>query len=131
MTVFVIQQPSLNSRGWMPDLSSAASYGNIEYIFLGGEKVYALPGPSLFKARKVLREFDPDKDFVLWPGMGDPMAYAVAMIALSELGLDHIKFLYWDRTRDSDGGRTGHKGFYVPIPIHIKEKRNEQDGTRN
>lgn len=123
-TVYVIQQPRPNKQGWMPDLSSANKYGKIEYVFGSHERIYALPGPSLFKARKIFREFNQDQDYILWPGVGDPAALVVAMIALMECDIDYFKQLYWDRKRDDNGQRTAANGFYVPLTHNIKEKRH-------
>lgn len=123
-TVFVIQQPRPNNSGWLPDLSSASSYGKIEYIFDSHEKVFALPGPSLFKARKALKDFDCEKDYLLWPGVGDPAAMTVTLLALAEKDMPFLKQLYWDRKRNDDGARHPTSGFYVPLTFNIKEKRD-------
>lgn len=124
-TIYIPQQPMPNKRtGWAPDLSSALQYGKIEYIFQGGEKCYALPGPSLFKARKALENFDPENDYILWPGVGDPAALFATLLALMLHNPDQIRFLYWDRKRDDDGNREKGRGFYVPVNFIIREKRN-------
>lgn len=112
--------------GWMPDLSSASEYGNIKYIFSGGEKVYALPGPSLFKASQELKGFNPKEDFVLWPGVGDPAALFTTIIAIMRFNPEKITFLYWDRKRDPEGNRSKSQGFYVPCTITIQENRSDQ-----
>lgn len=122
MTVFVAQQPMPSKSGWMPDLSSAAEHGPIQYVFDTSDKVYALPGPSLFKARKALKNFDPEVDFFLWPGVGDPAALWACLIAMMGTDPEFITFLYWDRKRDSSGERDGRSGFYVPCKFNIKEK---------
>jgi hypothetical protein len=113
----------------MPDLSSAASYGKLDYIFNGGEKVFALPGPSRFKARKKLEGFNPEEDYILWPGVGDPIAYAIVIDILASMDVDFYSLLNWDRKRSPDGTRESGQGFYVPIRIIRKEKRNEQVHT--
>ena len=124
MTVYIPQQPMPNKRtGWTPDLSSAAEYGKIEYVFAGGERVYALPGPSLFKAKKILRDFNPEEDYILWPGVGDPAALYATLLALMSHDPASIRFLYWDRKRDSNGQRDRNSGFYVPCNFMIKENR--------
>lgn len=127
MNVYVIQQPVPNATGWMPDFSIATEYGKIQYIFEGGEKVHALPGPSLFKVRKLLREkFDHTKDYILWPNTGDPMACIIACIALGELDIEYINCLYWNRKRNSDGVRDAKLGFYSPIKINLKERKEDK-----
>ena len=128
MTVWVIQQPVPNRQGWMPDFSSAIEYGEIQYIFGANEKVYALPGPSLFKARKLLRErFNSEKDYVLWPNTGDPMACIIACMVLGEMEFDDVKCLYWNRKRDEDGNRDSKSGFYFPINVSLNEKKEIKD----
>lgn len=128
MTVYVIQQPAPNKTGWMPDFSSAAEYGAIQYLFNADERVYALGGPSLFKVRKFLRDtFKPEKDYILWPNIGDPMACIIAMLAIGEMGYDSIKCLYWNRKRDAQGNRDSQAGFYFPIQINLKERKDYGD----
>jgi len=125
MTVYVVQQPRPNKKGWTPDLSSASEYGNLFYIFEPNEKVFALPGPSLFKARKILRErFNENEDYILWPSAGDPMAFACLMLALGELNLHEVNFLVWDRKRRG-GVRVENAGFYVPTKFKLREKKDE------
>jgi len=124
MTVYVVQQPVPNKNGWMPDFSNAAEYGEIQYIFNADEKVYALPGPSLFKVRKLLREtFDYKKDYILWPNIGDPMSCIITAAAIGEMGYDYIKCLYWNRKRDADGNRDAKAGYYFPIQINLKARK--------
>jgi hypothetical protein len=122
MTVYIVQQPRPNKSGWTPDLSSSAKYGPLEYIFDSSEKVYALPGPSLFKARKILRNFNPEEDYFLWPNVGDPMACIISTIALAERNIDFFRILYWDRKREVSGERKRNEGFYIPIKISLKER---------
>lgn len=121
MTVYVVQQPTPNKHGWQPDLSSAAQYGAIKFCFDSTDKVYALPGPSLFKARKMLRDFDYENDYILWPNLGDPMAMAAFMLALKDINMNYVTFLQWSRKREEDGTRDVNNGFYVPITFRLIE----------
>ena len=121
MTVYVVQQPTPNKNGWQPDLSSAAEFGTIKFVFDSSDKVYALPGPSLFKARKVLKDFNYEKDYVLWPNLGDPMAMAAFMLAMRDIDMDKVTFLQWSRKRGEDGERIPGSGFYVPITFRLVE----------
>lgn len=122
MTVYVTQQPVPNAKGWTPDLSSASEYGKIEFVFNGGEKIYALPGPSMNKARQMLKNFNAEEDYILWPGSCDPASLKVCMIVLVLLGVHKIKTLYWDRERDRDGNRSKSRGFYKPVTFEIVHK---------
>lgn len=123
-TVYVIQQPRPNQVGWMPDLSSATDYGKLEFVFDAHERVYALPGPSRFKATKVLKGFNPEEDYILWPNVGDPAAFAIVMDVIASMDVDLYKMLYWDRKRNQEGKREKNMGFYVPVTVNRKEKRN-------
>ena len=128
MTVFVVQQPRPNKNNWVPDLSSAAEYGPLEYVFDSHEKVFALPGPSLFKAAKLMRDkFNFEKDYILWPSAGDPMAFAALMLAFKDLNIDYIHFLIWDRKRDATGQRDPRNGFYVPVKFVLKKEKSDVD----
>lgn len=124
MTVFVPQNPLPNPRGFVPDLSSAAQYGPLEFVFTDNERVHALPTPSINKARRVLKNFDADNDFILWPGSCDPSAWAAMILALGELGLDRVRLLQWSRKRDPNGVREYGAGFYVPITFNLKEVKH-------
>lgn len=128
MTVYVIQQPVPNRTGWMPDFSSAYEYGELDYIFSANEKVYALPMQSLFKVRKFFREkFNPEKDYILWPNIGDPMGCIITSIAIGELNFEYIKCLYWNRKRDSSGNRDNKSGFYFPIKVELNSRKDIED----
>lgn len=117
MTVFVIQEPSPNRNNFMPDLSSAAEYGKLEYVFFSDEQVFADTGNSREAAREVLADFNPKHDYILWPGMGDYAAFAQTINALRDNGVEEFSMLYWNRKRNTDGGRSRTKGFYTPCKL--------------
>lgn len=125
MTVYITQKPRPNTKNWEPNLTSAHQYGKLEFIFDTSDKVYALPGPSLFKARKALRNFNPDTDYILHINMTDPMALCVTMSALFKEFqaplMSHINFLYFDRRIDGDGNRTAEGGVYYPVRLELKK----------
>ena len=100
------------------DLSSAQRYGRIEYVLPASPSASLTPGPSFMKAARKLRDFDPDKDYLVFPG-GDPMALLVCGLALAELGITEVQILRWDRERAPGGGRTG-AGYYVPTPVPLR-----------
>lgn len=120
MTVFVTQQPAPNKRGWTPDLTPAAQYGQIEYVFEGGEAVYANPQRSMQQAKARLKDFNPALDFVLYPGTGDPAAAYATIMAINSMGITDITYLYWDRIRDENGQRSN-KGVYVPVKFSLDD----------
>ena len=119
MTVYVIQQPVPNQHNWTPDLTPATEFGELKYIFGGGENVYALPGPMMKKAKKALLDFDPENDYLLWPNMGDPAALWTVCLVLPIMGFQKVRFLYWNRKRIS-GQRDYKNGFYAPITYEFK-----------
>lgn len=119
MSVYVVQQPVPNQHGWVPDLTPATEFGAIKYIFDGGENVYALPGPMMKKAQSILRDFDPENDYILWTNMGDPAALWTTCFSLVLLGFSKVRILYWNRKRVS-GKRDYKNGFYVPITYDLK-----------
>jgi hypothetical protein len=73
---------------------------------------------ALFQAQAVLEDFDPKKDYLLWPNSGDPAAIIAIMIALSLKGVSRISFLNWER-RMVKGIRNRSEGFYTPVIFQI------------
>ncbi len=123
MTVFAPQHPFPNKNGFTPDISSAAEYGPLEFVFASGEKVHMIASPSLEKARRVLKNFNPDVDYILWPGNTCPVAWTLMNIALTELNLEHLTILKWDRKRNDEGQRDGRSGYYTPIRINVRKPK--------
>ncbi len=113
-TVYLIQEPTTTSPR---DLSSANRYGKIISVLAIGDRPSMLPGPTLHKLRKGLRDFKPD-DYLVWAG-GDPLAMMLAGVVMTELGYREFKFLRWDRERGTDRSRTG-GGFYIPTAINLR-----------
>ena len=95
MTVYVAQEPHPNRP---IDLSSAENFGPINYVFNFADPVSIEPDESYRKAREILWDFDPDKDFILDCG-GDQMALGVVVHFLATEGECDvlIPFLRWDR----------------------------------
>jgi hypothetical protein len=116
--VFVTQRPIPNKKnGWTPDLSPATSYGRLEYVFESDKQVFCTTAKSLERAKDFLEDFNPDRDFLLWPNSGDPAALWVCIHALAGMGLPCVKYLYWERGFNQAGERDSKKGFYSPITI--------------
>lgn len=123
MTVWIIQQPRPNARNWQPDFSSAEKYGEFRFVYDSHEKVYALPNPSMHKASRLLKEFNYETDYLLWPNIGDPQAMFAFMFGfcLTHLGnIDYVNVLQWNRKREEDGTRDPSSGFYVPVRYNFK-----------
>ena len=122
MTVFITKQPVPDSKGWVPDLTPALKYGAIKFVFSGSEKVYALPGPSLHKARRLLlKEFDHTRDFLLHPNTQDQVSLICCMTAILELRPEYVNLLYFDRIRQEDGSRNRRLGTYYPIKLELRK----------
>ena len=117
MTVYVTQQPMPNKLNWVPDLSPAAPYGKLVFVFAGDEAPFTAPNKSMTKAQDVLAHFNSKEDYLLWPNTGDPAAQWICIMALASMGVEEITFLYWSRVRHDDGTRSRSKGNYVPVTI--------------
>jgi hypothetical protein len=124
--VFVTQQPRPNKQGWTPNLTPATKYGAIHYVFAGGDRPYSDPDGAIFQATEALADFDPRKDYLLWPNTGDPAAMIAVMSVLARKGISSIKFLNWERKLSRQGERNIRQGFYTPILFNLptQESRN-------
>ena len=117
MTVFITQRPvPRKDSNWLPDISSAAQYGKIEYVFEANLPLYTSPDKSLKEAQRILQNFDPEQDYLLWPNSGDPSSMWTCIMAITVLGFHRINFLYWNR-KLVDGQRNG--GFYAPVSYNL------------
>ena len=120
MTVFVTQKPIPNNVGWKPDLSPAAEYGAIKFVFNSHERVFAHPQKYTKVARKQLADFNQDEDYICWPNSGDPSTlYIIHMVLWKYHDIDQINYLYWNRKRDDEGNIIKGKGFYHPLTIEV------------
>lgn len=117
-TVYVTQQPIPNNKNWVPNLSPALQYGKLAYVFDGGQQIFSNPNVEIVRAKSRLEDFDPDRDFLLWPNSGDPAALWVCQHALAGMGLPYISYLYWERGLE-DGQRSTKAGFYSPVRIEF------------
>jgi len=115
MTVYVSQQPTPNRHSWVPNLEPATKYGSLKFIFQGDDHPYMWPQRSLDHAVKILQNFDPECDHLMWPNTGDPTAMWCAIIALAHMGFERISFLYWNKPREN------RQGYYAPIEFNLKE----------
>ena len=117
--VFVTQEPRPSLKhNWMPDLSSAAMYGPIQYVFTGEDRLRYLPGPAWTKAKEVMSKFRFDIDYFLWPKDTDHLALYFCLVALAQRGMTELKILRWQRsfTRE-DEDRPRAVGAFVPMTL--------------
>lgn len=111
--VFILQE-SLPERDRPPkDLSSLERYGEPIFILHRFDRGTDNPSRSLSKFRVAFREFNPEEDFVLNLG-SDPVSSVLAGIALSELEIDEVTFLRWERSYDPCFPKSG---YYVPVKV--------------
>jgi len=116
--VFVTQQPRPNASGWTPNLTPASDFGTLRFVFEPEQRPSASPNQALRHAQVVLKDFDPDEDFVLWPNTGDPSAAWAVMLALAKKGVERIQTLYYERSL-VNGVRDRRNGFYTPVVFHL------------
>ena len=118
--VYVVNRPVRNKFGWTPDLTDATRYGTIEVIFEPNEKPQFLPGPSIQKAKRILKNFG-SEDYLLWPGGGDPIAVSICSMVARE-NSRVVRFLRWERNKE-EGKRDRRKGWYMPVAVELEERR--------
>lgn len=116
-TVYVVQEPKRGEKGYTYDISPALPFGAIAFVFKASEQPSLSPGPSMHRARCLLKDFC-DHDYILWAG-GDPAALAIATCAAADINRGRFKFLRWERQRNEAGVRTG-RGFYMPVEISLR-----------
>jgi len=94
VTVFFIHEPS---RDYV-DLSTAESFGEVEFVFAPTYPASLYPMESHARATEVLQDFDPAKDYLAFCG-GDQGSIAICVIALCENDIWSIPWLRWDRRK--------------------------------
>jgi|TARA_R110000787_G_scaffold66_1_gene209 hypothetical protein len=115
--VYVVNRPTKNKFGWIPDLSDASRYGTLEIVFEANDNPQFLPGPSIQKARRIMKDFGAE-DYILWPGGGDPIAVMVVVAIASDLS-PTVRVLRWERNKE-EGDRDRRKGWYMPVSLEIR-----------
>jgi hypothetical protein len=118
-TVYIVQRPRENKFGWVPDLTDASRYGSLKIIFESNEKPQFLPGPSILKARRLLKDFSPE-DYLLWAGGGDPIAVMIVTAIASERS-PSINVLRWERNIEQ-GERDRRAGWYMPTSLELRKE---------
>tara|TARA_R110000751_G_scaffold131655_4_gene234026 strand:- start:984 stop:1292 length:309 start_codon:yes stop_codon:yes gene_type:complete len=88
MTVFIIQKVPRR------DFSSADKYGDLKSIVPYHEQIALSPGPVVFQANKILKNFS-DDDYLLL--VGDPSIIGACCALASRHNNGRYKVLKWDR----------------------------------
>lgn len=105
MTVYVTQEAKINGRTM--NFGPALKFGEVK--FLSGEWVQLQfnPAPTIAELRTKLKNYDPEKDWIL--PVGDPALMGVAIALAAKFGNGKVRLLKWDRaTRD-----------YLPLTMEI------------
>jgi hypothetical protein len=100
MTVFIIQKVPRR------DFSSAKKYGELKGVVPYHEQIALSPGPVVFAANKILKNFC-DDDFLLL--VGDPSIIGACCAIASRYNNGRYKVLKWDRQLSK----------YFPIEFNI------------
>lgn len=124
--VFVTQQPKPNKANWTPNLSPATNYGAIHFIFSGGDRPASDPVAAMFIASEALEDFNPDRDYVLWPNGVDPFSIWAVLLVLAKKGHNKIRGLNWER-RLLNGKRDSNNGFYTPVVFELAPFGEQQE----
>ena len=119
--VYIVQRPKMNKFGWVPDLTDASRYGKLVPIFEDNDNRQFLPGPSIQKARRIMKNFSPE-DFLLWPGGGDPTAVMIVSMIAGEVS-PIVNVLRWERNIEQ-GGRDRRIGWYMPLTLELRKEAN-------
>jgi len=121
--VYVVNRPIKNKYGWTPDLTDATRYGSLEIIFEPEDKPQFVPGPSIAKARRVMRDFSAE-DYLLWPGGGDPIAVMIVCMIAGEVA-PTVRVLRWERNME-EGERDRRKGWYMPVALELRKVEDDR-----
>lgn len=117
--VFIIQQPTPKEGGWVPDMSPAAQYGRLEFVFDAGDRPYSDPKKAVKVAKAKLKNFNPETDFLCWPNFADPAAQWVVIAVLVGMGFHKLRYLYWNKGRKQVAADRAGGGYYFPIEIDV------------
>lgn len=107
--VYVTQQPPIDR-----DLQTVTAYGTVRVLLPRRAQPSADPDEYYPKVAEALQNFTKN-DFVLYAG-GDPLAYAMALLVLADMGFTRVNTLRWERNKARDGS-----GFYVPVDTIISQ----------
>jgi hypothetical protein len=114
--VFLIAEPSVRHNGEFPTLTPLAEYGDIKTVIPSSLYVSRHPDTAMQIIQTKMKDFDPERDYLVWAG-GDTLgAVLVGAFLYSHVpeGVK-IRWLRWQRNRDKDGKRTESGGTYQLI----------------
>lgn len=102
------------------DLSSAARYGTLHFIFDDPSFQPSLrPGIARSPIDIAAMNFNPAEDYLLFLGGDWVGAFMVGQAIQDRHPGKDIKILRWERERSTDGVRQPGAGFYVPSTIRF------------
>lgn len=122
-TCYGLQAPKTTPGEVTKDISSAAKYGKIVYLLEEKDYPSILPGPTLHKIFRGLRDFNPATDYIFHPG-GDFFGLLLLGSVLTYLGHGYFNFLRWERHRDPKTGERLLTGLYVPQRVPLAASFN-------
>ena len=97
------------------DISPARAYGDITFVLTSADRTSADYESTMAKLRAMLRNFDPDNDYILWSG-GDPLS----LMLLGALMRDHNFYTFtYLRYEKPDARNPQSAPFYVPVTVTL------------
>jgi hypothetical protein len=94
------------------NLLSAVEYGELKVLLPSGQ-ITLSPGPSVFRLRKKLTDFN-DDDYLLL--IGDPIAIALAAMVAASINQGKVNFLKWDKQERK----------YFPVKSDLNRKLSDE-----
>ncbi len=119
-TVFLIAQPTIARSGSLPNLEPLGEHGNVKVLVPAGDRPTFQPTRTLEQIANRLKDFNPEEDFLVWAG-GDTLAAVLTGVVLSDMGVERMRWLRYERGRNSDGTRTDAGAKYVPVEVDLGE----------
>lgn len=117
--VYLIAEPTVKRDATRPDLSSLAHYGEVQVCLPSGMYPSVTPDKAFDLLHHRLTAFNPTTDYLAWAG-GDTLAAVMTGVVLADLGLDHVRWLRWQRGWTVDGKRCGSdQGSYRLVEVDL------------
>jgi hypothetical protein len=125
-TVYLIAQPTVKRGGQLPDLTPLAEYGEVKVLINSGEYPALHPERCRDLIKKRLATFDQNIDFIAWAG-GDTLAAVFTGVMLERMGMNHIRWLKFQRGWDNDGERDPNKSYYREVIAPLFDGDGEEE----